>query len=93
MYNGYRNFETWACVNTLSNSENVYNLVVEEAQLSDSTKELASFIEDLFSEILFSDPIDCAFVSDILSAAFYEIDFREVAETFSEFIRSEDYES
>lgn len=82
-YNGWANYETWACDLWLTNSEQSYNYFREQAKKIQDIGALADLIRNEISE---QNPLggQASLYSDLLNSAIGQIDFVEIAESFRE---------
>lgn len=91
-YNGWTNYETWCGNMWLSNDEGTYIATRELAQemhgdgenidADDAVRDLAEALEAYVDEMPEVTAVTetASFVSDLLSAALGEVDWREIAE-------------
>ena len=89
-YEGWTNYETWAAKLWLDNEQGTYLEVTGEASqrfsdaqdnesepdVYDFANWLKSYVEDMLPEL------DASLASDLLNAAFSEINWQEVAEAY-----------
>jgi hypothetical protein len=77
-YNGWTNYETW-CVNLwLENEPGTYedkrDIIRRESDQRDASKALQSYVEDMMPDL------GASLWSDMLTAAFSEVDWDEIVE-------------
>lgn len=88
-YNGYANYETWAVSLWIDNDQYMHNQLEEFARKHESISELANIIEDWISDDM--PELGASLWSDLLSAAFNEVDWYEIAElAHADYYQSED---
>ena len=78
-YNGWSNYETWACALWLDNDEGLHTEIQEELSLNQDRYKLSKYIKDLVTEL--SPELPLSMFSDLLSSAISNIDFYEIAES------------
>ena len=86
-YNGWANYETWLANLWLDQAgyatEEISNVCLgfmgSWEDKSDITWRLAEHIKEMMAQCIDEEGINNGFVSDLVSAAFQEIDFREIA--------------
>jgi hypothetical protein len=91
-YNGWKNYETWAVKLWLDNEEGSYYAMrelAEEYRHEDAWK-LGDAIKDWHEE--FMPDLGASLWSDLLTSAFEEVDWREIAEAYIEDLDPEEEE-
>ena len=83
-YNGWSNRETWLVSLWLTNDEHLYILLKEALSLNMADFEQADWLEDRLRDILDDQLSDASLWSDLLSTAFYRIDWVEVIDNNQE---------
>lgn len=80
-YNGYENYETWACALWIDNDEGNYHHIQRLVNEADDTDDLESTLRDWIEE---SKPLanDCSMFSDMMNSAIGRISWRELAEGY-----------
>lgn len=104
-YNGYTNYETWLTALWIDNEQGLQETIQEYAQEAyndaeaseylsreeKATGDLAKQIEDLIDEL---NPLisDASLFSDMLNAAFREVDYSDIAKNFINEVDKEEEE-
>ena len=82
-YNGWSNYETWACALWLDNDHGSYLWAREIVEEADSRYEaedaLRSWVEESFIDPITEGDNHAGLAVDLLRAAFAEIDWQEIA--------------
>jgi hypothetical protein len=95
-YNGWTNYETWNAKLWMDNDEGSYKdsramareaLEDAEQDEDEAAIKLSNTIKDWFLEAM--PELPASFWSDILNAAFHEVDWREIADSLIEEVRDE----
>lgn len=105
-YNGYTNYETWLVALWIDNDQGLQEMIQEFAQAAYDEAEASEYltreeeavatlekqIEDVIDEM---NPLisEASLFSDMLSAAFREVDYREIAEGFIAEVDKEEEEA
>lgn len=79
-YNGWSNRETWVANLWLNNDQTSYCLLIEALKHSDSDFTCAEWLQEKLRDQLDEEAGSSSMWSDLLSTAFYRIDWVEVIE-------------
>ena len=79
-YNGWSNRETWLASLWLNNEESSYELLLQAYKRSSTDFERADWLEKQLRDQLDDEAGDASMWSDLLSTAFYRINWVEVIE-------------
>ena len=88
-YNGWSNYETWLVNLHIDNSEYTNEqkmemakqaLIDTEGDKAEAERQLAEAIKEMVENEMLPEYIDNLLLSDLLSSALQEVDFREIAE-------------
>ena len=82
-FNGWTNYETWACALWLGNEPGTYELQREWAKQAKGVGQLADMIRDFVEE---ENPLSdkASMYSDLLNGALSEVNWHEIAESIKE---------
>ena len=89
-YNGWKNYETWAMALWIDNDEGLYNESRELVRRNGGLREryeVADALKDMMEEL--RPELEASVWSDLLSAAFSEVDWFEIAENYIEEVQAE----
>ena len=92
-FNGYRNYETWAFMlyfedyiyETLKEQKEYENQEIDYETVYNLVESILDEMRDSIDNVEYGNP----FVSDLINAAFSEIDKKEIAETILEQLKEE----
>lgn len=79
-YNGWSNRETWVANLWLTNDQESYYLLLEALKQSDRDFTCAEWLQEQLREQLDEEAGNASMWSDLLSTAFYRVDWVEVIE-------------
>ena len=79
-YNGWSNRETWVANLWLTNDQDSYYLLLEALKHSDSDFTCAEWLQEQLRDQLDEEAGTASMWSDLLSTAFYRVDWVEVIE-------------
>ena len=77
MYNGWNNYETWSAALWIGSEPCSYDYWMDEARKAKDARELADQMRNEFEEIM--PELPAGLWSDLLTAAFDEIEWYEIA--------------